>query len=405
MNKNPAPFLRFSSLSLLLALCLASCQDPNEKVPPTVSILQPASDATITGTVPIQVDALDASGISSVKVYAHAKGSSVRGVLIGSAIKNPYAISWATGGPSGVPNNADLELVAYATDKNGNEGASSPVRVKTQNPGAPALNLLACFTYPPQVQTASTKPDPRASSNAVPSFSSLTFSRVTPPLNARATPASNSNLESRQAAGFKFAQQWEWLPVTGANGYGIYSSSTDLAGPYDNVRNQAASTGSASIEKFSRFVDTASAGVSLYGSITTLTNNAVTESGKSNADGCKFLPKQDSATPATGDNVPGGRPTLTWTSNPGVTGLNGYQYYIYDGNPFDNANPPKLKWSNYPATSDKLSAVYPIKDNLNNPFPALTTGTYYWMVAVVSFDAQSKADGFSYSEPKSFLVP
>ena len=34
-----------------------------------------------------------------------------------------------------------------------------------------------------------------------------------------------------------------------------------------------------------------------------------------------------------------------------------------------------------------------------------TTGTYFWMVAVVSFDAQSKADGFSYSEPKSFIVP
>ena len=401
--------------SLLLLGILSACQDPNEIVKPRVSISQPASNQTITGTVPIQIDAVDESGISNVKVYAHAKGSSSKGLLIGSAVSKPYVVSWATSGAAGMPNNADLELQAVAVDKVGNEGLSTPVAVRTQNPGSPALNLLACFTYPPQVQTASVQPDPRdrsARTMLPASLSSFSALSITPPVNARVSNAllngvaTHASISPRASGDRKFVQQWEWLPVAGVDGYGVYSSSSDLAGPYELIRKQAASAGSAPLEKFPRFVTTVGAGSSLYGSITTVSNNQSTESGKSNADGCTFLPAQDSGLPNDNTSIADGRPTLTWTANPAASGvLNGYQYYVYDGDPFDPVNVPKLKWTNYPTTSDKLVASYPLKDAQGKDVIPLPKGTYYWMVAVVTFDALSKADGFSYSEPKKFIVP
>jgi Bacterial Ig domain len=395
--------------SLVLLGSLGACQDPNEKIAPRVSITQPANAQTVTGTVPIQIDAVDESGIANVKVYAHAKGSSVKGLLIGSAVSRPFVISWATSGAAGMPNNADLELQAMAVDKNGNEGISTPVAVRTQNPGTPSLNLLACFTYPPQVVTASIQPDPRErNARAVlpASLSSISALSVKPPINARIlTNVVQSRTSSRASGDRKFVQQWEWLPVTGVEGYGIYSSSIDLAGPYELVRKQAASAGAAPLEKFPRFMTTVGAGSSLFGAITTVSNNNSTESGKSNADGCTFLPAQDSGLPNNDAVVSDGRPTLTWTANPAASGvLNGYQFYVYDGDPF-GVTIPKLLWTNYPTTSDKLVTSYPLKDAQGVTINPLPKGTYYWMVAVVTFDALSKADGFSYSEPKKFIVP
>jgi hypothetical protein len=396
--------------SLCLLGILSACQDPNETVKPRVSISQPANAQTVTGTVPIQIDAVDESGIANVKVYAHAKGSSVKGLLIGSAVSKPFVVSWATSGAAGMPNNADLELQAVAVDKNGNEGISTPVAVRTQNPGTPALNLLACFTYPPQVQSASVQPDARdRNARAVlpSSLSSLSALSVTPPVNARVSTSSSviPSRDPRASGDRKFVQQWEWLPVTGVEGYGIYSSSVDLAGPYELVRKQAASAGAAPLEKFPRFMTTVGAGSSLFGAITTVSNNNSSESGKSNADGCTFLPAQDSGLPNNDAVVSDGRPTLTWTANPAASGvLNGYQFYVYDGDPF-GVTIPKLLWTNYPTTSDKLVASYPLKDAQGVNVNPLPKGTYYWMVAVVTFDALSKADGFSYSEPKKFIVP
>jgi hypothetical protein len=415
MSTNQKPLsqhLRVLLSSLWLLGVLTACQDPNEIKPPRVSITQPASAQTVTGTVPIQIDAVDESGIASVKVYAHGKGSNVKGLLIGSAVSKPFVVSWATSGAAGMPNNADLELQAVAVDKNGNEGISTPVAVRTQNPGTPALNLLACFTYPPQVQTASIQPDPRdRNARAVlpSSLSSFSALSITPPVNARVNTTASlgviSTRETRASGDRKFVQQWEWLPVTGVEGYGIYSSSTDLAGPYELVRKQAASAGAAPLEKFPRFMTTVGAGSSLFGAITTVSNNQSTESGKSNADGCTFLPAQDSGLPNNDATISDGRPTLTWTANPAASGvLNGYQYYVYDGDPF-GVIIPKLLWTNYPTTSDKLVASYPLKDAQGANVNPLPKGTYYWMVAVVTFDALSKADGFSYSEPKKFIVP
>lgn len=62
-----------------------------------------------------------------------------------------FVISWQPNTALGVPNAANLELLAIARDNAGNEGSSSPVRVKTQNASAPSLNLVTAFTYPPSV--------------------------------------------------------------------------------------------------------------------------------------------------------------------------------------------------------------------------------------------------------------
>ncbi|HEU4741536.1 MAG TPA: Ig-like domain-containing protein, partial [Meiothermus sp.] len=47
--------------------------------PPTVSMVSPASGATLSGTVGVLVQASDPSGIDRVTVYAHGKGSSAEG--------------------------------------------------------------------------------------------------------------------------------------------------------------------------------------------------------------------------------------------------------------------------------------------------------------------------------------
>lgn len=187
--------------------------------------------------------------------------------------------------------------------------------------------------------------------------------------------------------------EWQWIPFAGADGYGTYLASADLAGPYQLQVRQAATAGTGS-QKFSRAVPGAAPGDSFYGVVTAVTGGATAESGFSNADATTFLPAQAAVSPAPGALVGSGRPAFTWGATEGAVG---YLYYIFDKNPW--ASDATMLWSNYPQSTAQLSASYPAERE------ALPSGTYWWWVAGVSFDSAGKADAFTFSEPRSFIVP
>jgi Bacterial Ig domain len=398
---NIKPFL---ALSVLFAF-LTSCPRAPDANPPVANITLPAQDQVLSGTVTVQIDARDSEGaLARVNVYARDQGSSKKGVLVGSTISKPYVVTWNTSSASGVPNQLNLELIAEAVDRSGNVGASPPVRVRTQNAGAPTLSLVAAFTYPPQVSLASTK----GKLEAPPENLRLPFSLVTPPEQvtleqreqARAALQTVARGLRQSVSDRKFAEQWEWLPVLNADGYGIFAGTEQLVGSYSKVRSQAADT-SAALQVFSKFIDMARVGDTVIGAVTSLSNGAAVESAKSNADAGMFLPAQDAGAPVN-DAVTDSKPTLTWTTTPGVIG---YHYFVYDSDPFDRNIKANIKCSNFPKTTAALLVVYPIPE-LNGAVKCnpLTPGTYYWLVVGVSFDALDKADGFSYSPPQRFKV-
>ena len=150
-------------LALFIPVLLTACPDSNA-AKPTASITSPASDASVSSTTPIQVTALDETGITKVTVFARARGSTTKGVQVGSAVSKPFVIPWNT---TSLPNQAELELYALATNTAGVDGSSDPVRVKTANSGLPSLSYLAAFTYPPQpaatIQSSGAKPSSLAS--------------------------------------------------------------------------------------------------------------------------------------------------------------------------------------------------------------------------------------------------
>ena len=131
-------------------LGLAACTTP-DTLPPTLAITSPASGSPVSGTTTIQLSASDDQGLASLQVFVRGKGSTERGVAIGSAAQEPYVLSWYT---LGQPNLADLELVAIAKDYGANETESAAVTVKTQNSGVPSLQLLTAFTLAPDNRVA-----------------------------------------------------------------------------------------------------------------------------------------------------------------------------------------------------------------------------------------------------------
>jgi hypothetical protein len=409
-NANPSrQTSRLTGLAPLtiLFLTLIACSDPTDTQKPTSSISSPASDATVSSTVPIQVTAQDDKSVTSVRAFARARGSTSKGFAVGSSVKSPYVISWNT---TGVPNLADLEVYSQAEDGGGNIGVSDPVRVKVQNAGVPNLRAFTAFTYPPQVPV--TAASLNSSSSAATSakalevlpfaLSGLNVSSLQAPEDLDFVQAAKHSAAQLKASGLKptelnsrnFALEWEWDFFQGADGFGVYRTEDkgDLAGPYTRQANQAAAT--SGVQKRSSNVTGAVVGGSYYGLISAITGGRTTETGFSNADSATFIGPQDSNTPAEGSSVTDGKPILNWQANAGVVG---YLYYVYDKSPWDAT--ASLKWSNSPKSVKETSASYP------STLAALPKGTYYWWVAGVSFDSLGKADALSFSEPKKFIVP
>jgi hypothetical protein len=94
-----------------------------DNTPPAVSIISPASEATVSGTTSITASSSDAiTGVSSVAFY-------LDGSLLGKSTSNPYSINWDTTQTS----NASHGITATATDGAGNATTSQAISVTVYN--------------------------------------------------------------------------------------------------------------------------------------------------------------------------------------------------------------------------------------------------------------------------------
>ncbi|HZH18491.1 MAG TPA: Ig-like domain-containing protein [Archangium sp.] len=106
---------------------------------PAVVITSPASGATLTGVLPLQVDATDGAGVTQVDFY-------VDGRLLASDTAAPFSVDWDTR----FVINGTHTLKALARDAMSNESWSAQVTVTTDQPGGaaydPALRVPKCAT-------------------------------------------------------------------------------------------------------------------------------------------------------------------------------------------------------------------------------------------------------------------
>lgn len=364
---------------------LTACQQ-DTGTPPSVSITSPAVGQPVNGTVQIQVAAESGAGIAKVTVYARSRNSQSTGIAVGSSTTEPFVVSWYT---PGVPNMADLELYADAEDTAGLHALSDPVWVKTSNAGAPTLKSVAAYTLPPSTTAAALGLQDNQTATLARLLPDRTLTAA--PRNPGPPPAPRASpLHAQAADDSRFVLQWSWQPVGGATGYRLWQAHDDLVGPYSNVFNQLATTGT---QQFSRVVPDAAVGSTYYGLVTALVSG--TESGLSNADPATFLSRQELDSPAPGATVTDGRPTLTWKATPGALG---YLWFIAT-KPQATATPADWVCTNSPDSTDRLTMLYP------SSCPTLKTGTYHWWVAGVSFTAQGQPDGYTISADRALTVP
>jgi subtilisin family serine protease len=103
---------------------------------PTASIAAPLAGSTVSGVTPVNVNAADNVGVSSVQL-------SVNGTVVATSTTAPFSFSWDTTGVA----NGSATLVATAYDAAGNAGASSAVTVNVAN----ASMVVVKDTTPPTV--------------------------------------------------------------------------------------------------------------------------------------------------------------------------------------------------------------------------------------------------------------
>ncbi|WP_284327023.1 Ig-like domain-containing protein [Deinococcus metallilatus] len=365
----------------LLSVLLSSCG--SDGPPPSVAVITPSSDAVVSGTAAVQVTLGDDEKVDEVSVYARLRDSNEDGRLVGTVNTSPYIISWNT---TSMPNGDDLEVYAVAR-RGGATGKSTPVPVRVQNATAPTLAYLVAYNLPSNITGQSLKEgaglpggiDPRA---------------IRPPGGLKSASVPLSPLRPQATEGRQLGIEWAWNPVDGATGYRILMATKSIAGPYDVVRNQAASAGTVSVEKYSQFLTTSNVGDKVYGAVRSLTGSTG-ESALSNAGRAVFLDTQQVASPVDNQKVADGRPVLTWNTLPGAEG---YLYFLCD-RPC-TTDGAKYVWTNYPNVTSSLSAVYPSN---KAPLPA---GTYSWWVAGVRFNnGKGTPVSLSYSEQRRLVVP
>jgi hypothetical protein len=99
-----------------------SAMNPIDSTAPLAAIAAPLGSSTVSGSVPVTVDATDNVGVARVDLK-------VNGTVVATDSAAPYGFSWdSTGAPNGM-----ASLVAVAYDAAGNAGASSAVSVNVAN--------------------------------------------------------------------------------------------------------------------------------------------------------------------------------------------------------------------------------------------------------------------------------
>jgi subtilisin family serine protease len=118
------PYFGYGRVNAYRSLLAAISSAPErDTAAPIVSIVSPANNSLISGTVTISTSANDDVGVSKVELY-------VDGILYGMDSDQPYNFSWDTTKSQNGSHN--LEAVAY--DQAGNAGESSPLTVFVDNP-------------------------------------------------------------------------------------------------------------------------------------------------------------------------------------------------------------------------------------------------------------------------------
>ena len=92
----------------------AACLDDgiNDVSAPFVVIVSPAANATVSGTITVEVQAVDDTGIESITLL-------VDGVVLAQAFSQPYNFVWATSQATDGPHT----LRAVAVDRVGNQAS------------------------------------------------------------------------------------------------------------------------------------------------------------------------------------------------------------------------------------------------------------------------------------------
>jgi hypothetical protein len=113
--------------NLVAVEVLPGSSPPPDTQPPTVSIVNPTSGQTVSGTIQVSANASDNVAVKSVQFF-------LNGNPLGSPVTSPpYATSWNTTTAA----NGSNTLTATAVDPSGNVGTSSSVTVTVQNPSTP----------------------------------------------------------------------------------------------------------------------------------------------------------------------------------------------------------------------------------------------------------------------------
>ena len=98
---------------------------------PTAALASPTAGSTVSGVVPININATDNVGVTRIELYFD-------GMLVGTGASSPAAFSWNTTAYA----NGTYTLQARAYDAAGNVGTSVAVSVTVQNP-APITDTVA----------------------------------------------------------------------------------------------------------------------------------------------------------------------------------------------------------------------------------------------------------------------
>src|SRR5438445_5793688 len=98
---------------------------------PTATMASPTARSTVSGVVPININATDNIGVTRIELYFN-------GTLVGTGASSPAAFSWNTTAYA----NGTYTLQARAYDAAGNVGTSVAVNVTVQNP-APITDMVA----------------------------------------------------------------------------------------------------------------------------------------------------------------------------------------------------------------------------------------------------------------------
>ena len=127
----------YGRVNAAAAVAMALAAPAVDSTAPVVAIAEPVAGSTVLGVVLVNVNASDNIGIARVDFY-------VNGKLIANDAVAPYSFSW----DSALVANGAANLVAYAVDAAGNQGASQAVGVTVSNAAASTVVIAQDATAP-----------------------------------------------------------------------------------------------------------------------------------------------------------------------------------------------------------------------------------------------------------------